>query len=54
MTETTGGATFTQAVSFDAPQIVECSCDGHECPELAEGTDLCLACRHGQCPDDSE
>ena len=40
--------------AIDAPLIVECACTAHDCPELAEGTDLCLACRHGACPDDTE
>ena len=53
MTDTSGGPVYTTV--YDTPQIVECRCGWHECPELAESsTDLCLACRHGQCPDDSE
>ena len=31
------------------PLIVECACTAHDCPELAEGTDLCLACKHNAC-----
>lgn len=34
------------------PDSVECRCSDCDCPNLAEGTDLCLACKNGVCPED--
>ena len=52
MTATSGGPVYTTV--YDTPQIVECACPSHECPELAEGSPLCIACSHGYCRDDTE
>ena len=46
MTETVGGPVYTSV--YSDPQITECACEC-DCPELAEGGDTCLACKHGQC-----
>ena len=52
MTETVGGPIFSEV--YTSPPIVECSCDECECPNLAEGSDRCLGCKHGAHVDDTE